>query len=220
MEKKIKDFFTKEKIKKFFLSLIKSPLFYITLGAIIIDIVTKWIMVNYYHGIEQGSEGGVWVSPNFIKVTLIYNTGGIFGIGSINEAARVVLIVIRAILALGIPVVYLLKGQGLKKRYKVCIMLIYAGCIGNLIDGLFYYDNIVGFTGVVDWIKFSFFDYIFNLADSYVTVCVILILIFIIVDEIKEAIKRNRRGEFSMTPEEYAKKLEEEKKHEDNNQQK
>ncbi|MCQ2794727.1 MAG: signal peptidase II [Bacilli bacterium] len=220
MQQKIKELFTKEKVKSFFLSLIKSPLFYITLAAIIVDIITKWIMVKYYNGIEQGPDGGVWVIPNFIKVTLIYNTGGIFGVGSSNEAARVALIVIRAILAVAIPVVYLLKGQELKKRYKVCIMLIYAGCIGNLIDGLFYYDNITGFTGVVDWIKFSFFDYIFNLADSYVTVCVILILIFIIIDEIKEAVIRNRRGEFSMTPEEYAKKMEAEKKHENNNQKK
>lgn len=220
MQQKIKELFTKEKVKSFFLSLIKSPLFYITLAAIIVDIITKWIMVKYYNGIEQGPDGGVWVIPNFVKVTLIYNTGGIFGVGSSNEAARVALIVIRAILAVAIPVVYLLKGQELKKRYKVCIMLIYAGCIGNLIDGLFYYDNITGFTGVVDWIKFSFFDYIFNLADSYVTVCVILILIFIIIDEIKEAVIRNRRGEFSMTPEEYAKKMEAEKKHENNNQKK
>lgn len=215
METKIKDYFTKEKVKKFFKSLIKSPLFYITLIAIIIDIVSKWCVV-----LNLDLSSNVPIIPNFIYVTLTFNTGGIFGVGSGSEGARIVLIIIRAILAVVIPVVYLLKGKDLKKRYKVCIMLIYAGCIGNLIDGLFYYDNIVGFTGVVDWIKLSFFNPIFNLADSYVTVCVFLILIFIIVDEIKELVQRNRRGEFSMTPEEYQKKLDEEKKNENHHQEK
>lgn len=215
MPKKLNEIFTQEKIKKFFLSLIKSPLFYITLGAIIVDLVSKWcVQLNLREGAQ------VTIIPNFLFVTLTHNTGGIFGVGSGNEGARVALIVIRTILAVVIPVVYLLKGKELKKRYKVCIMLIYAGCIGNLIDGLFYYNNITGFTGVIDWIQFSFFAPVFNLADSYVTVCVILILIFIIVDEIIEAVKRNRRGEFSMTPEEYAKKMEEEKKHENSNQKK
>lgn len=213
MVQKIKDYFTKEKVKNFFLSLIKSPLFYITLAAIIIDIVSKWCVVLNFNG-------DVELIPNFLYVTLTFNRGGIFGIGDGNEGARIVLIIIRAILAVVIPVVYLLKGKELKKRYKVCIMLIYAGCIGNLIDGVFYYDNITGFTGVVDWIKFSFFDPVFNLADSYVTVCVILILLFIIIDEIKELVVRNRRGEFSMTPEEYQKKLDAEKKNENKDQQK
>lgn len=215
MEQKIKEIFTKEKVKSFFLSLIKSPIFYITLAAIIIDLVSKWCVVLNLH---TGDE--VTIIPNFIYVTLTFNTGGIFGIGAGQEGARIALIIIRAILAVVIPVVYLLKGKELKRRYKVCIMLIYAGCIGNLIDGLFYYDNITGFTGVVDWIRLSFFGPIFNLADSYVTVCVILILLFIIIDEIIEAVRRNRRGEFSMTPEEYQKKLDAEKKNENKDQQK
>lgn len=213
MEQKIKEAFTKEKIGKFFFSLIKSPLFYITLFAIAADIISKWcVQLNF--------EGDVFIIPNFLYVTLTHNTGGIGGAGSDSWGAHVAFVVIRSILAVVIPIVYLLKGKELKKRYKVCIMLIYAGCIGNLIDGLFYYDNVVGFTGVIDWIGIKGFFGIFNLADSYVTVCVILILIFIIIDEIKEAVKRNRRGEFSMTPEEYAKKMEKEKKHENNNQQK
>ena len=216
MELKIKEIFTKEKVKVFFLNLVKSPIFYITLFAIIADIVSKWcVQLNLTE-----SSDPIAIIPNFIYVELVHNTGGIFGMGAGNVGARIALIVIRAILAVAIPVVYLLKGKDLKKRYKVCIMLIYAGCIGNLIDGIFYYPNIVGFMGVIDWIKLSFFDPVFNLADSYVTVCVILLLLFIIIDEIIELVKRNRSGEFSMTPEEYQKKLDEEKKHENNNQKK
>lgn len=220
MKQKIKDLFTKEKVKSFFLALIKSPIFYITLVAIIVDIMTKWIMVNQFNAAEQPEGGGIVLIPNFLRVTLMFNTRGIFGIGGNSMGARVSIVVIRSILAVVIPIVYLLKGKELKKRYKITIMLIYAGCIGNLIDGLFNWQPLVGFDGVVDWIRFDFFPYTFNLADSYVTVCVILILIFIIVDEIIEVVKRNRRGEFSMTPEEYQKKLDAEKKNENKDQQK
>lgn len=218
MEKKSKDFLVK--CQKFFISLVKSPLFYITLLAIIIDIVSKWCVVLYIPRNAYGSPIPIYLIPNFLYVTFLTNQGGIGGIGNSNWGSHVALVVIRAILAAVIPIVYLLKGKELKKRYKVCIMLIYAGCIGNLIDGLFYYDGIVGFTGVIDWIGIDGFFGIFNMADAYVTVCVILILIFLIVDEIIELVKRNRRGEFSMTPEEYAKKMEEEKKHENHNQKK
>lgn len=205
----------RDKLINFAKKLVRSPIFYIVLGALVIDIMTKWIMVNHFHG-EEGND--IWLIPNFLKVTLLYNTGAIFGMGGGELGTRITLIVIRAILAVVIPVVYLLKGQNLKMRYKVTIMLIYAGCLGNLIDGLFYWKPIVGFDGVVDWIAFSFFQYTFNLADSYVTVCVFLIIIFIIIDEIKEVVARNRRGEFKMTPEEYEKHLAEQKKHEDKNQ--
>ncbi|MCQ2791987.1 MAG: signal peptidase II [Bacilli bacterium] len=214
MNKKLADFFTKEKIKAFFLSLIKSPLFYITLFAIFADILSKWcVQLNVSVGVP------ITIIPNFLEISLLYNKGALWGMGSDSIAARIVLIIIRLILAFLIPVVYLLKGQELKMRYKVTIMLIYAGCIGNLIDGLFYWEPVVGFDGVIDWIHFTFFSPSFNLADSYVTVCVFLIIIFIIVDEIKEAIRRNRRGEFSMTPEEYEKKMKEEK-HETNHSKK
>ncbi len=212
MLNKIKDIFTKEKVKNFFKCLIKSPLFYITLFAIIADIVSKWaVQLNLFVGQE------VTIIPNFLFVTLAHNTGGMFSFGANSEGARIALIVVRSLLAVIIPIAYLYKKKELKMRYRVCILLIYAGCIGNLIDGLFYYENIVGFRGVIDWIQFSFFDATFNIADSYVTVCVFLIIIFIIIDEIKEVLERNRKGEYSMTPEEYQKKLDEEKKNENKN---
>lgn len=198
-------------IKAFLLSLIKNPLFYIILATIIIDIVSKWCVV-----LNLKEHSRVYLIPNFLFVTLEFNPGGIFSFGANNEGLRIFLICVRVLLAIFIPIVYFLKGRGIKKRYKVCLSLIYAGCIGNLIDSLFYYENIVGFRGVVDWIRFTFFNATFNLADSYVTVSVILIIIFLIVDEIIEAIKRNRRGEFSMTPEEYEKHLKESKNNENN----
>lgn len=183
----------------------------LTLGLFLIDLLTKWIMVwnqASFGGINAGKE--IAIIPNFILVTLITNNGTIFGIGSNSVAARIILIIIRGLIAIIAPIVYYYKGKDLKKRYKVLIAFIYAGCIGNLVDSAFYWQGTVGFSGVVDWIKFSFFPYIFNIADSYVTVSIFLLIIFIIIDEVKEIKERNKHGEFSMTPEEYEKKLIEE----------
>lgn len=211
MANKIKDIFTKEKVSNFFKSLIKSPILYITLFAIAADFISKQVIM---HTLEEGQS--INLIGTFIIVTYVRNPGAIFSLGADSKAAHIAFIVIRAIIAVVLPIIYLFKAKGVKMRYRVCIMLIYAGCVGNLIDGLFYYNPQVGMTCVTDWILMPFPDATFNLADSYITVCVILLIIFILVDEIKEALVRNRKGEFSMTPEEYEKKMKEQKEHEDN----
>lgn len=197
---------TKESVVVFLKKLVRHPLFYVTLGLFVIDIVSKWILVNV------NPNGTVWLIPNFLGVKLVFNTGAIFGLGDGQIWARILFIVIRLILAILIPIVYFLKGQGIKTRYKVCLAMIYAGCIGNLVDSTFYWPNITGFSGVVDWIQFSFFSPTFNLADSYITIAVFLLIIFIIIDEIIEVREKNRKGAYTLTPEEYEKKLAEENK--------
>lgn len=196
------------RIKSIAKRMVRNPLFYIMIGLVVIDLLTKWIIVWN----KQSLTPPVAIIPNFLYVTLIYNTGAIFGIGNGQLWARVLIICIRLLLAIIIPAIYFYKERKVKTRYKVCILMIYAGCIGNLIDGLFYWENITGFNGVIDWLQFSFFGYIFNLADAYIVVAVFLLIVFLIVDELIEVRARNRRGEFSMTPEEYEKHLIEENK--------
>lgn len=60
-----------------------------------------------------------------------------------------------------------------KKKYKLMsfsFILIIAGTIGNFIDRL-------RFDYVVDFISFSFFNPVFNIADSYMTVGIVLLII-------------------------------------------
>lgn len=190
-------------IKEVTKRLIRNPLFYVMIGLILIDLLTKWIIVWNKNSLASP----VPIIPNFLYVTLIYNTGAIFGLGNGQLWSRVLIICVRIILALIIPIIYFYKTRKVRMRYKVCLLMIYAGCIGNLIDGLFYWENITGFNGVIDWLQFSFFSYIFNLADAYIVVAVFLLIIFFVIDEIIEVRARNRRGEYSMSPEEYEKYL-------------
>ena len=83
-----------------------------------------------------------------------------------------------------------------KKGYKflrVAIILLIAGTIGNFIDRLVY-------NGVVDFISFVFGDYyfpIFNLADTFMTVSIVMIIIhYLFLD--KEALFRRKNAKKSI----------------------
>ena len=201
--------FSKENVLNYLKRLIRHPLFYVLLALFALDIASKWIIVGIF---KTPNGSTTWLIPNFLGVRFICNTGAIFGLGQGETWARGLFIAIRLILAILIPFIYFLKGRAIKMRYKVALAMIYAGCIGNLVDSMFYWPNITGFNGVVDWIQFSFFSPTFNLADSYITIAVFLLIIFIIIDEIKEVTIKNRKGAYTLTPEEYEKKLAEENK--------
>ncbi len=209
----MKNKFTLVNIKKFLLHLVKSPLFYVLIGLIAIDIISKWcVELN----LKEGQT--IVIIPGLIQVTLTHNTGMVFGIGG-TLGARIAIIIIRLILAIAIPICVFIYSSQIKTRYRVIILMIYAGCIGNLIDGMFYWEKTVGFNGVIDWIQFpwKWFSYIFNLADAFIVIAVFLAIIFIIIDEVKEVKERSRRGEYTLTPEEYEKKLKAEKEQNENN---
>ena len=98
------------------------------------------------------------------------------------------------IVAVALIIWYLVKiiRQNLKTGYIVCISLILAGAIGNIIDCVFYgkiWEYAGWFHGrVVDMLYFPlicnaageclFFRPVFNIADSFITVAVFLIILF------------------------------------------
>jgi hypothetical protein len=75
------------------------------------------------------------------------------------------------------------------------------GAIGNLIDRLFYTPEFLHnpYNGVVDWIDFAgIWQFIFNIADSCVVVGTLMLIVYLIVDEIKE-VRQKRKKEVKET---------------------
>ena len=99
-----------------------------------------------------------------------------------------VLYIIIAFVGIGIiTAVYVLKFKTLKCFVKACLMMIGFGALGNLIDRLFYAQSSFH---VVDWINFyGIWDFHFNIADSAIVVGVIMLVVWLIVDEVKDYIK-------------------------------
>lgn len=128
------------------------------------DQLTKWLAVTYLRNSDA-----VTVIPRVLDFSYTENTGAAF---SILSGERWFLIVITLIVMIALAVFVLL---GRFRRYwlfNVSATLILAGGIGNLIDRL-----LQGY--VVDFIHVTFMDFpIFNVADCFVVIGSVLLLIF------------------------------------------
>lgn len=152
---------------------IKKNFFTITtiLLLILLDFITKWLII-------------LFLKENIIifrclEIIKSYNKGGIFGFGNNSLWFRIFLILFRFLFLL-----LLIFSNSFFRNKNFCSRISYtllcAGCIGNLIDILFYWPKICGFNGVIDWIhlNFLFFNYVFNLADVYISLAVIFLIIY------------------------------------------
>lgn len=108
------------------------------------------------------------IIPGFFQLTNVRNTGAGF---SILTDQTVFLSVVSAIAV--IALIYLL-GKENNKYIRITYLLIISGALGNLIDRIR-----LGY--VVDFLDFMIFGYdfpVFNVADSFITVgCILLILL-------------------------------------------
>ena len=137
-------------------------LFIYTIIFVFIDQLSKGL-INIGMNLNQSIE----IIPNFLNLTYVYNTGAAF---SIFEGAKWFFI-ITAIIVLNIIYIFFIKDKELKNSETVIYSLLISGIIGNLIDR-------VVFGYVIDFIDVNIFNFaIFNLADSFIVIAVILLLI-------------------------------------------
>ena len=137
----------------------------IFLTAIIIllsDQLTKFLIRKNFQ-LNQS----IALITNFLHLTYVTNTGSAFGLFKNNNIIFIIisLIVIIAILA---SIKRIKENQ---KLLKFCAGLLLGGTVGNLIDRLFY-----GY--VTDFIDFRVWPF-FNVADSAITVGIILLIILL-----------------------------------------
>lgn len=132
---------------------------------IIIDVIIKVIVdkcMNIYDTIK--------IIPNFFNIMYVRNTGAAF---SIMENSRVLFIVI-GMIAIYLIWRFFIKDKQLNNYYIVIYSMLIAGIIGNMIDRILY-----GY--VIDYLSFNIFGYsfpIFNLADTFIVVSIIMLIIY------------------------------------------
>ncbi len=173
---------TKEKLLKGFKWFFQSFI-WLAVIALVIDIVSKNLVYAGAHAMEGATV--VDMIPGFLRIRLVFNNAATFGMGFSDPLInRIFFICCAGLASIAIIVFFVLKFKKLGLYMKACLMLILSGALGNLTDRIFY-----GFSNycVVDWIDFyGIWPHIFNIADSCVVVGVILLVIFLIVDEVKE----------------------------------
>ncbi|PKL38991.1 MAG: signal peptidase II [Spirochaetae bacterium HGW-Spirochaetae-1] len=147
----------------------------ILVSTLALDIVTKILVVrnlNYYDRVDF--LGG------FLRLTLVYNEGGVFGI--MQGYKNVFLIV--SIIVLGLMIAYYVYEKNKTMLFSLSMALIISGAIGNIIDRLVpsrpgVVDFIsVGVDGVYRWPSF-------NVADSCIVMGAFLLVIVFYQEEKK-----------------------------------
>ena len=137
---------------------------YLSVLIVVLDQLTKFIVhstMNLYDSIQ--------VVPYLLNFTYIRNEGIAFGI--YFEGAETIFIALPILIT--IYLFYLLKSEEFQDKFsQIALFLIIAGAVVNIIDRIFR-----GY--VVDFIDFHLNGmhwYVFNIADSSVTIGLIFLL--------------------------------------------
>lgn len=140
-----------------------------------LDIVTKHFVVQIFgFGDRADFLGG------FLRIALVYNEGGVFGI--LQGHKNLFLVV--SIVVLTLMVLYYLFEKNKSLLFSTSMALIVSGAVGNIIDRL-----VPGRPGVVDFISIGVDGVYrwpsFNVADSSIVVGAFLLIIVFYLEERK-----------------------------------
>ena len=198
----------------------KKSVIFILLLIFLDQFVKIYIKLNY--PLTTYGESPI-IDLGFFKLLFIENKGMAMGAKLNNlipflddNTAKLILTIFRifACIGIGFWLKSIIKNKG-SQLLIICVCLIFAGAVGNLIDSVFYglvfsssYGQVASlfpesgyapllYGSVVDMIQFplatwnwpswipyvggdqyTFFEYVFNFADSYISTGVILLLIF------------------------------------------
>ena len=144
----------------------KKRVYIYSIICLIIDILTKLFMISK---LPLGKSKVI--IDKFFSFTMVHNTGGAFGIFSNNT---ILLLIISVLFVVGF--IYYIEKSKPGKLEEICYGMILSGIVGNMLDRL-----IRGY--VIDFLDFKIFGYdypVFNFADIFIVVGVILLIIIYI----------------------------------------
>lgn len=135
--------------------------------GILLDQYTKWLAVTHL------KDGPVAIIKDVFELQYLENRGAAFGI---MQNQQLFFIITGSILLIFAVILYIRIPQTQRLLpLRICIILIAAGAIGNMIDR-------IRLNYVIDFFYFKLIDFpIFNVADIYVTVatfCIAFLILF------------------------------------------
>lgn len=144
----------------------------LALIVIITDQISKWFIVK-----EMEQSESIVVIKNFFSITSHRNKGAAWGI---LENQMMFFYIITLVVVIGI-IYYMQKYAKENALLATSLGLLLGGALGNFIDRLFRNE-------VVDFLDFKIINYnypIFNIADSALFIGVVILIIYVIIDERK-----------------------------------
>ena len=170
---------------------------YIWLGVLLlaIDIITKQVIMHV--GVSAPATIADW---GFVHISYVLNPRAAFGFGASDpNVSRTIYLIAATVISAGLVFYLIKKRKEMKLLIRAALIMVITGAVGNMIDRIFYGPLQGGkglFSGmVVDWIDFYWFwGYNFNIADSCIVVAAFILVIYVIVEEVKDYRARNKSG--------------------------
>ena len=159
---------TLRNIKNFFINLT------IILSIFLLDRLAKWYVI-YLDKTNSGSE--IFVSK-FLNIYLIWNEGIAFGLLSFEKDNLYNILTALIIIIILVLFFLITRSTGLK---KYSLTMITGGALGNVFDRIYS-------KAVPDFVDFhvgNFHWFIFNIADIFITIGVILMIFLELIDNNK-----------------------------------
>ena len=153
--------------------------FYINLIFIFLIFILDRVSKVYVIYLNEKSYTSEIFSSKFLNISLTWNQGIAFGLFSFDQSDLYNFLTIIIFIVIFFIFIMLIKNKGLK-RYA--LLMIFGGAIGNLFDRIF-------FKAVPDFIDFhigQFHWFVFNLADIFITIGVIFMILLELIGNSKK----------------------------------
>ena len=144
--------------------------FLIKLSLIFVIFLIDRISKIYVIYLDKKFLGSEIFSSKFLNITLIWNDGIAFGFFSFGDKTLYNFLTILIFTIILVIVFMIIKSEGLK---KYSLLMILGGALGNIFDRTFY-------KAVPDFIDFhieEFHWFIFNVADIFITIGIIFMIL-------------------------------------------
>ena len=141
----------------------------------LLDRISKIYVIN----LNQKLLGSEIFSSNYLNIILIWNEGIAFGLFSFSQTILYDLLTLFISLVIIVLLIMLIKSNDLR---KYPLLMIFGGAIGNLYDRVFY-------KAVPDFIDVhvnNFHWFIFNVADIFISIGVIFMILIEIIGNKKK----------------------------------
>ena len=141
----------------------------------LVDRASKYATLSLFETLDEPS---IEIA-SFLKFNLIWNDGIAFGLLSFEESVFYNLLTF-AIVIITIILIFLMNKAKNIEKFGFCLMI--GGSFGNIFDR-FYYSSVIDF---IDFHIGNFHWFIFNVADIFITVGVLILIMF-------EFLKKNEK---------------------------
>ena len=143
------------------------------IAAVFLDQITKWLAVIFLEG-----NPSVPFIDWLLRFSYVEYTGAAWGMFGAPDQRWIFMTLSTVAIVAVLLYMFIMKPKNRLLKYSLA--LIVAGGIGNMIDRV-----MLGY--VVDFLEFTFIEFpVFNVADSFVCVGAAMMILYLIIDTVKE----------------------------------